>query len=59
MKEKKCSKCGKVKPIEDFIAEVNGEVVECRQCLNCRTIAKPKKVKENEFWFKDFIYQQQ
>ena len=56
MKEKKCSKCGKVKPIEDFIADVNGEVVKCRQCLKCRMAAKVKKPKNNEFWFDDFIY---
>lgn len=56
MKEKKCSKCGKVKPIEDFIAEVNGETINCRQCLNCRIIAKKKKPKNDEFWFADFIY---
>ena len=37
MTEKKCSKCGKVKPIEEFIAEVNGEVMECRQCARCNS----------------------
>ena len=56
MKEKKCSKCGKVKPIEEFIAKVNGETINCRQCLSCRTIAKTKKPKNSEFWFENFIY---
>ena len=55
MTEKKCSKCGKVKPIKDFIAEFNGEVMECRQCAKCRAFTK-KKPKNNEFWFEDFIY---
>ena len=54
-KEKKCSKCGKVKPIEEFVAEVNGEIMECRQCARCRAFTK-KKPKSSEFWFEDFIY---
>lgn len=46
MNEKKCSKCGEVKPFEEFHKQKNGKYGLASQCKECRKKSKKENKEE-------------